>query len=69
MSQSEESFVDLITRLSMNQRLFVVRQEKERVTLEVQRKDIEVIVSSTPVLSFHILELMKERDRELAKLS
>ncbi|MEQ8353658.1 MAG: cyclic nucleotide-binding domain-containing protein [Leptospiraceae bacterium] len=46
-----------------------IRANSEGVILEVQRKDIEVIVSSTPVLNFHILELMKERDRELAKLS
>ena len=38
------------------------------VILEMQRKDIEHIVSSTPILNHYILELMRDRDRELAKL-
>ncbi len=46
-----------------------IRANTDAVILEMQRKDIEEIVATTPVLNFHILELMRQRDMELAKLT
>lgn len=45
-----------------------IKATTDGVILEVQRRDIESIVSSTPVLNHYILELMRERDIELARL-
>ncbi|MCB1169249.1 MAG: cyclic nucleotide-binding domain-containing protein [Leptospiraceae bacterium] len=55
---------------SLTQRIrnSTIKAITDGIILELQRKDIEHIVSTTPVLNHYILELMRDRDRELARL-
>lgn len=55
--------------LTHNIRNSTIKALEDSVILELQHKDIESIVASTPTFNFYIYEIMRSRTKELSELS